>query len=128
VEAFCEPALTRPSAFAKATADKSGTLSHPMGEGWGEGHRAKFMAREQFQKEQETFHEPAPSWRRLATCCIADWQSAAQQTTSLRYTALPGSRSQCAPNLPGIGASMTLPWPGVRVAFVSCWLHLTSRC
>jgi hypothetical protein len=24
-----EPALTRPSAFAKATADKSGTLSHP---------------------------------------------------------------------------------------------------
>jgi hypothetical protein len=29
--------LTRPSAFAKATADKSDTLSHPMGEGRGEG-------------------------------------------------------------------------------------------
>jgi len=29
--------LTRPSAFAKATADESGTLSHRMGEGWGEG-------------------------------------------------------------------------------------------
>ena len=30
--------LTRPSTFARgATADQSGTLSHPMGEGWGEG-------------------------------------------------------------------------------------------
>ncbi len=29
--------LTRPSAFAKPTSDKSGTLSHRMGEGWGEG-------------------------------------------------------------------------------------------
>jgi len=30
-----EPSLTRPSAFAEATADKPGTLSHPMGEGHG---------------------------------------------------------------------------------------------
>ena len=30
--------LTRPSVVARgATADKSGTLSHPTGEGWGEG-------------------------------------------------------------------------------------------
>ncbi len=28
-----EPSLTHPSAFAEATADKPGTLSHPMGEG-----------------------------------------------------------------------------------------------
>jgi selenide,water dikinase len=30
-----ESSLTRPSAFAEATADKPGTLSHPMGEGHG---------------------------------------------------------------------------------------------
>jgi 23S rRNA-/tRNA-specific pseudouridylate synthase len=32
------PAFTRPSAFAKATADKSDTLSRPTGEGRGEGN------------------------------------------------------------------------------------------
>jgi hypothetical protein len=38
-------ALTRPSTFAKATADKPDTLSHRMGEGGGEGRSCRLKRR-----------------------------------------------------------------------------------
>jgi hypothetical protein len=54
-----EQTLTRPSAFAKATADKPDTLSHRMGEGRGEGIRQSTAS---YHDMRQIFH--FPPWAR----------------------------------------------------------------
>src|SRR2546426_833879 len=52
------PPLTRPSAFTKATADKSATLSPPRGERAGRGVPIRFRVPRHAKKPKEAPHQP----------------------------------------------------------------------